>query len=453
MSRTPLVDVTRSSSTVPLDDTRSRARRAVALSMVGKSAEMATLLVLATVVPRALGPEAYGRFSVALAIVTVGSLALTLGGPTTMARYVPSARPGERLALARRLGARLALGRAVQLAALAAGAAVLVVAAPRQFPAVLTALVVVALALNVMATLELQVGLGLGRTGPWSARYPLQNLVLIAGVLALHGLADDTGAVAAIVVAGLAAVALGTVVVAPVVRAPVDPVDLPAGAIRFGALQAGGAGLAQVCHRGGVLAVALLAGSAVETGYAALAVGIALGATYAILQAFTVVLPHLAAEHDDTGSTPGPAETSLRRLATTMLAVIAPAAVIVALILPRVVPALFGEAYRGAVDAFGPALGMVVFAPLNALAVQVSALRWRPQASLASAIAGVAAFLLVAALAVPPLGATGGTAAGLAGVAAMAAVSIGLLRPAIGTGLALGTLTGAAAVVGVAALR
>jgi O-antigen/teichoic acid export membrane protein len=202
-----------------------------------------------------------------------------------------------------------------------------------------------------------------------------------------------------------------------------------------------------------VLAVAVLAGSAAETGYAALAVGIALGVTYAILQSFTVSLPRLT--HDATSDGEdgfAAAEATLRRLAGGLLAGIAPAAAIVALALPTLVPAVFGEDYRDAAAAFAPALAMVVLAPLNALAVQVSALRLRPLASLASGLAAAVAFVVVALVAVPAWGAAGGTAAALAAAAASAGASILLLPGAVGARLALGSLGGAVVVLALAAL-
>ena len=67
----------------------------------GKIAEAVTLVLLATVVPRLLGPHDYGQFSVVLTLVAIGSVALTLGGATLLARYVPAAPPAERAPLAR----------------------------------------------------------------------------------------------------------------------------------------------------------------------------------------------------------------------------------------------------------------------------------------------------------------------------------------------------------------
>jgi O-antigen/teichoic acid export membrane protein len=427
----------------------SGVRVAVGLSMAGKAAELVTLLVLATVVPRALGPSDYGRFALPLTVVTVGTLALTLGGPTTVARFVPVAPPEQRVALARRLGGELARTRIVHLAVLGVAALALVVWDPSHFPPLLTGLAFIALVVNVVATLALQVGLGLGRTGVWSARYAVHNAVLILGVLVLYELGGVSGAGAALVLAALAALAVGLHVLRPTIGVRTNDIALPDGALRFGALQSAGAALVQLAQRGGVVAVAVLASDPTQTGYAALATGVALGAGAAVLQAFTVSLPHVAEEAELGGLED--AEATLRRLAGVLFAVLAPACLLGALLLHRLVPAVFGGEYRDSTTVFGPALAMVVMAPISSLAVQVSALRLRPQASLVSGVVGLVVFVVVAAVAVPAWGATGGTAAVLAGAVAGTAASSVLLPDALGGPLLVGSLTGAAGVLAVAA--
>lgn len=431
----------------------ARLRGPVVTSLLGKGVELGTLVLLATVVPRALGPADYGRFALPLTVVTVASLALTLGGPTLVTRFVPAAPPAERPALARALAARLARGRGAQLAAIAGVAAALVAVAPDRFPPLATALVVVALALNVLATVLLLVPLGLGRTAPWSARYPVQNLVLVAAVLWLHRAHGTTGALAAITVAALAGCALALATAGPdLARGDGDArTTIPAGALRFGALQAAGAALVQFTHRGGVLVAAALGASDAETGFAALAIGIALGASYAVLQTFTVSLPHLAAAEGTAPADPL-AEAALRRLAGGLLAILVPAALLAALVLDAAAPAAFGPGYEAAVPAFGPALAVVVLAPLHALAVQVAALRLRPGTALAGGAVSAAVFLIVALAAVPAWGAAGATAAALAGVAAGCALSVRLLPGAAGPAVVAASFLGSAGVLAVAVL-
>ena len=416
----------------------------MSLSLGGKAVEICTLALLATVVPRVLGPADYGRFSVPLTIVTLGSLAMTLGGPTLMARFVPAAAVDERVATAKAIGARLARGRALQVLAIAAAAGLVIVAAPNAISPFATTTVVVALALNVAATLALQVALGLGRTGAWSFRYPVQNAVLVGAVLLLHSPYGSRGAVSAILVSAIAAAGFAAWVTLPILRTPAPRVPVPAGAIRFGVHQAAGAAFTQLSQRGSVLAVALLAGSTLETGYAALATGIALGITYAVLQTFTVSLTHLADSDDH-----GVAEAVLQRLATALLAVLVPSTIVGVVVLRDVVPVVFGDDYVGAVDAFVPALALVVLAPLHSLLVQAAALRM--QGGVAATAGAVSAVVFVAAslVAVPTWAATGGTAASLAGGAAGSMVAIRLLPGAAGGRIVAASTAGVAAVLAV----
>lgn len=198
-------------------------RGTIAASVVGKTVEMATLILLATVVPRALGPSDYGRFAVALTIVTLGSLALTLGGPALVTRYVPEAPLHEQVPLARALGVRLARDAGVQVCILGGIAASVVVAFGIGVPWPEAVAASTGLILNVGATIALLVALGLGRAAAWSARYPIQNVVLIALVLTLHPVAGSAGALAAITLSALMAVVFAAVVSAPLLVA-----DFPA---------------------------------------------------------------------------------------------------------------------------------------------------------------------------------------------------------------------------------
>jgi O-antigen/teichoic acid export membrane protein len=424
-------------------------RRPVVAGVVGKAAEAATLVALATLVPRLLGPADYGRFSVLLTLVALGSLALVPGGSTLAARYVPAAPAGERRALARALTLRAARARAAPFALLAVAAVALV--ALGRVPPVEAACVLVALALNVAATLALQADLGLGRAGVWAARYPVQNAVLVAAVLALHAGAGREGAAAAVVVAGAAGLALAAVATASLWAAvPPVPCALPPGATRFGLVQGAAGVLTQVVQRGAVLAVALLAaeretGFATEreAGFAAVATGAALAATYAVAQVFTVALPALTARHAAGTADP---EAALRRMAGTLLAVVLPVAALGAAAVDAVLPVVLGPAYADAGAAFAPALAAVVLAPLAALAAAAAALRLRPEATLAGAAAGAAVFAAAALLAVPRWGAAGATAAALAGTATSAAVATARLPGAAGWRLAAVSLGGAAAV-------
>ncbi len=427
----------------PVVDTSATAalRRPVVVGVVGKAAEAVTLVLLATVVPRLLGPADYGRLSVVLTLVAVGSVALTLGGATLLARYVPAAPPDERPALARALTLRLARNRIAPLALLAAVGVVL--AAVGGVPAPAAAWVLLALALNVAATLALQADLGLGRAGAWSARYPVQNAVLVVAVVLLHVTAGAGGAVAGVAVAGAAGLALALTATRSLWRVTSPaPAQLPAGVARFGLVAAATGALTQLVQRGGVVAAVLLS-TVEETGHAAVAIGVALAATYAVAQVFVVTLPALTARQ--TGGGPG-AEPALRRLGGLLLAVVLPATALAVLGVHVVVPRVLGPAYTDAVAAFPLALAAVVLAPLTALLLQAAALRLRPEAMLAAAAAGAGVFVAVALLAVPAWGATGATAATLAGTAATATVGLVAVPGAAGWRLPTSSLVGTAVV-------
>jgi O-antigen/teichoic acid export membrane protein len=440
----------------PADRSPVGLRRPVVAGVLGKAAEGLTLVLLATVIPRLLGPADYGRLSVVLTLVAVGSVALTLGGATLLARYVPAAPLDRRRGLARALALRLGRNRIAPFALLTLVAAVLV--ATGRLPPTATVLVLLALALNVAATLALQADLGLGRAAAWSARYPVQNAVLIAAVVGLYLTAGVDGAVAGVTVAGAAGFALALAATASLWRpAPHVPVHLPAGAARFGLVAAGTGALIQLVQRGGVVAVALLSTDE-ATGHAAVAIGVALAATYAVAQVFVVTLPALTARHaaaDRAGGTvvgtrrtarSSAAEPALRRLAGMLLAVVLPVAMLGVLTVHLVVPVVLGPSYGDAVAAFPPALAAVVLAPLTALTLQAAALRLRPGATLVAAAAGAVAFTAVALPAVPAWGAPGAAGALLAGTATAAVAGVAALPGCAGWRLPVASFAGAVAV-------
>ena len=216
-------------------------------------------------------------------------------------------------------------------------------------------------------------------------------------------------------------------------------------------LLAGGAALVQVTQRGGVVAVALLAGSSRQVGFASLAIGIVLGLTYAVFQSFTVALPHLSEREHYSGGLQGGGsgggEGTLRQMGALVLAVLLPVAAVAAVTIDWTVPEVFGPDFAGATTAFGPALALLVLAPLSALYTQVSALRVQPHAALVSGLVGVVAFAIVAVASIPGWGATGGTAAALAGGSAAILMSVRMLPCAAGSVLPIVSLAGAAAVL------
>lgn len=417
-----------------------RMRRPATIGMLGKLAELLTLAALLTLVPRSLGAGDYGAFALALAVATVAGTSLSLGGPTLLSRFVAVAPPAEQASAA----LALALGAArwrLALAALACAAAVAAtLAAPEAVPPLPAALVTAALVLDVLATLGLQTALALGAVTAWSLRFPLQNAVLVPAAIALHSVWGREGAIAAIPISAAAGLALGVAVALPRLRHARPSNHVLAGVSRFAVLQGASGALAQLTARGGVLAVALVVGGP-ETGYAALAAGIALALVYVAAQAFAAELPdHAALERRA-------AERTVERMVWAGTLAFLPIALAGPLLVPRVLPHVAGAAYDDAATATAVALAAVPFAPAAAALNQLAALRLDPGVRLAWVAAGAVVFGAAAAALVPryeAAGASGALVAASAVVAIGYPVTAGSRSGARGTVLAL--VTSAAAV-------
>lgn len=406
-------------------------------------------LLLVAAIPRVLGPSDYGVFALALAIVTLGSMSMSVGGPTLMSRFVPAVSPGERGPLARALFVRLARWRGLALGGAILVAATLTVASPSTVPGVIALLIAAALVFDVAATLAFQAALALGRTTAWSFRFAIQNAVVIAAALVGHAVAGVEGAVAGVAVGSAAAFAWSAALVGrPLLRAA-GGAPLPPAAVRFGAMQAVANTFVQITHRGAIMAVAVLAGSSVQTGFSALAVGLALAGTYAVWQLFTVQLPGLV---DATRDEPDVslADRSLRRLAAISLAGALVLALLGVALLQWAVPIVFGERFEGAQQGAAVALAVLPFAPLTAIVTQTAALRLRPGLRAWATGAGLLAFATTAALTVPAWGATGGSAALLAGTVVTVLASAVAFPAAVGGRLLAAALAGSATVLGLA---
>jgi O-antigen/teichoic acid export membrane protein len=424
-------------------------RSSVGSVLWGKALELSAQLLLVAVVPRVLGPADYGVFALALTIVSVSSISMALGGPTLMSRFIPAVPPDERGAVARALLVRLARWRAAFLCVMVICAIALAAVAPSTFPPELVLLTAVALVLDVAGTLTFQAVLALQRTTAWSFRFAVQNWITVAAALAGYGFAGVEGAVAGLVVASGSVFAWGAFLVRRPLATARSGASLPPGALRFGAVHALGNLFEQLTHRGAVVAVAILAGSSVETGFTALAVGIAMAGTYAIWQLFTVQLPGLVAaarEEPDVSF----AERSLRRLGALALCGAFVLGALGVCLIPLVAPVVFGDQFEGAEPAMAVALAILPLAPLAAIAAQEAALRLRPGLRACATGAGLSAFTLTAVLAVPHWEATGGAAALVAGSGVSVLVSSLVFPEVIDRRLLAAALCASAVLLGLA---
>jgi O-antigen/teichoic acid export membrane protein len=409
----------------------------------GKAAELVSLVLLVTVVPRILGPGDYGSFALVLGLVLIGSTALSISGPAVMSRFVGAAPAEERASLARALALRALRWRVCGLAAAIAVGIALVAFDADRFRPFVVAIVLVAIALDAPATVAFQSALALGRVGAWSVRYPLQNLALVLVALALYGLAGADGALVGVPVSCAVAFVVGLVLcLKPLARAA--RTTIPRDVSRFALIQSWSNVLLVLQHRGAVVAAALLAASAAETGYAGLAAGVAIAATYAVWQLFTVTLPRFAASAD---SDPLAVEHALRRVTGLLLVIAGPAALLGVALVGTVVGPLFGSEFSGAKAAFIPALAVVPLAPLTGAVASLSAVRLRPGARLVTMIVGAVTFVAAAVVLVPIYDSTGATVALLAGTIASACCGFVFFRDVLDDRLLAASLVGVGAVL------
>ena len=418
-----------------------------ALGLTGKALEALTLVALVIFLPRLLGSADFGAFALALSIVLLATSSVALGGPTLASRFLAAAPAHERTALARGLVVRSAKWR---LGAVVGGGLValfVVAARPELLPAAAVALVLIAVVLDVAATLVLQVGLALGAVGPWTFRYPLQNAALVIGALSLYPPLGRTGALLAIPVASGASLVLALASTLPRLRGVPTARRLPQRLGRFALIQGAAGFLVQGVHRGGAIAVALLAGSDAEIGFAALAAGIATAATYVVWQVYALELPRVA------GHELAAAHSATMRLTRRALGLAVPVALVGVLLCPTVVPALLGREYEDAVPAIALALAIVPLAPGAAALNQVAALRMSPGSRLAAVSLGFAAFAVAVLLGVSEHGAVGAAAALVVGSAVTVAAAAVPARRMLDPGLTALSLVATAVIGGIALLQ
>ena len=247
-----------------------------------KTLEIGTQALLVTLLPRLLGPAEFGRLGVAMAIVTLTASTISLGAPSAFARFIPAEPLERRAGLARNMTLRLLPIRGVQLVVAAAVGAILVVMAPSSFAAADTSLVFAALTAEVAALLAAQVMLGIGQTWIWSFRMSARNVALLLGVPLLYRVAGPAGILYGLVLASIAGLVFAAWPVVGLVRHADRGVAIPDGTMRYGVVTGLAALVGQATYRGPVLAASVLAGSGLETGFAALAGSVAMAVMLAV---------------------------------------------------------------------------------------------------------------------------------------------------------------------------
>jgi O-antigen/teichoic acid export membrane protein len=412
----------------------------------GKALEFITQVLLVTIVPRLLGPAEFGRMTVALTVVTLSGVAISLGAPSAFSRFVPAESESRQAGLARAMTAQLLPIRAVQLAIAALMGVVLVYVGPR-FAALDVGLVFIAISAEVGAVLAAQIALGLGATWIWSFRISARNVAMLLLVPILAPLSG--GVISSVALASLAGLVFAATQVLPLVRHAERGIEVPAGTLQFGRIFGLGMLLSQVTWRGPVLAASLLGLAADDVGFAGLASSIGMAAIFAVRELFTVSLPEFVTSwNNDQLET----DRRLRQLAGRVQWALAACAVIGVVTLERLLPLVVGERFAPAVPPMIPVLAMLPLLPLPAMGVQGASLRLRPGLSVAIDAWSLVAFAAAALVLVPQWGAIGASEALLIAMLAATVLSARAIPTVVSLRLVLSGVSGAAAVLGLAAL-
>lgn len=418
-------------------------------ALQGKALEVATQVLLVMLLPRFLGPAQFGRLTVALAIVTLTSVTISLGAPSAFARFLPAEAAARRAGLARTMTMQLLRVRSTQLLIAGGVGAALVLFAPAHFAARDTALVFVALAVEVTAVLAAQVALGIGRTWVWSFRIAAKNAALLLAVPILFHVLGPVGVLHSLVLSSLAGLVFAGWTVWGLITRAERGIPVPPGAARYGIVAGMAVLVGQFTYRGPVLAVSALAGSAVQTGFAALAGSVAMSIMLAVREVFTVSLPDLVQHW---GRDRGHAEGLLRRLGWWSEAALVPSALVGVIVLGRGLPIIAGEQFTPATGALVPILALLPLLPLPLLGWQGAALELRPEVALAINGTGLLTFIATAAVLVPRWGATGASAGLLAAVVASSLLTAWKLPTAVTPRLLLVGLLGSLGALGLAVM-
>ena len=415
----------------------------------GKALELVTQVLLVTLVPRLLGPEDFGRLTLALAIVTAGAVAIALGAPSAFVRFVPEETGARRAGLARSMTAALVPVRAIQLTLVALIGATLVFVGPR-FSATDVGLVFIALAAEVAATLAAQVALGIGETWIWSFRVSARNIGLLLLVPFLAPL-GPAGVLSSVALGALAGFVFAAGTAATLVRHAEPNVPIPAGAMRFGRVAGLGILVGQLTYRGPVMAASVLGLSADEVGYAGLAASIAMAIILAVRELFTVSLPELVETWSRDQSD---ADRRLRQLGQRAQWALAAAAIVGVIAMDRLLPLVVGERFAPASAAMIPILAMMPLLPLPAICGPSSSLRLQPALPFRIDGVGLIALVVAAIVLVPRWGAVGATSALMVAVVVSSVLTTWAL-PTVATArlLTIGLITSGSVFAIAAALR
>ena len=413
-------------------------------TLVAKWAELVTQALLFLVVPRVLGPDAYGQFAVAFAAVSLVSIGLGLGAPLAAIRYVPAATPEQRYGRARAVAASTAASRARVLSALT-------VAALATLPPLLDVSLSVTLAVcaaawcSVASSVVSELALAVGRSRVWNARFPLENALVVVAAPVGYAAGGADGAIYGLAAATAATLALLSPGLVGDLRGAPRTSGLPPGAVAYARIQTVSVVLSTLVMRGGPLAMVLAGEPGAAVGYAAIATGVGAAGAAAMMSLLGVQLPRLVSQPRE-GT-----KDDARRSAWAAIAIAIAVTVPAALLAEPALELALGDEFAPARDAvvlalpsvpLGAALGHLWLVTNLGLRLRVLAAGWT---------AGAVRFAAVAALTIPAIDARGASTALSCGLLAAAVTMAGLLGDRAVRATTSAAVLGAALVLGAGA--
>lgn len=368
-----------------------------------KGAQIAGAAVTVMVVPRLLGPEAYGRFSFVLSLTFLAAILADFGTLDVFGRFVPAMAADD----ARKLYVRtLAFTLAVSAGCFALTVALAMALAGWMRPgwALLAGLMVV---LRVVSWVPFQFALAKNRIGVWMTEQAWRQWVLLAALVVLYPLLGFSGALLALVAMEAVFAALGLWWGRPYWQR--NEFSLDWGYYRFYVVAGLGffvANLAAVAlYRAGPVLVEALTGESAEAGYLNLAIGLYLIVYGTVSQFAQSMIPGLTRLR--VAGQPDEMRRRLRHFTRVGVAMTAAGAAAVWLFAGWGAPIVFGRGFGPAAEpmrwlSLAMPIGVVVWAA-NVRATVTG----RGAVKASAILAALAVFLAGALLLTPTRGATG----------------------------------------------
>lgn len=381
-----------------------------------------TATVFALLVPRLMGPDLFGRYSLLTSVSMWFAMLSGLGAVSLMTRSVPQFTAAGDTRGLRKLVTNLLVLRA-STGVVTATTYFVIVALALGEPDWLAALFVAGGVFSrTVANLCFSLFLGLNQAARWGLGDLMRRVLTLAGVLIGFPLAGLRGACAGFAVANVIVLAVGLSGAwrhllwssLDLRRAYLAPY------LRTGTSFAAGNLLLALAQRSGETVVRLATANYVQVGYYGAAYSIYLTGAHALWQgalAFAPLLMTLLTRGDV-----GQVLSWLERLLKWMFVVASLASLATLLVGDDLVPLVLGAAYRPVADCLWP-LALALFALAVSSIGRLSALTLdRPGLSAMAAAVELAMFWGLGALLATRLGAVGMALAALAGTAGYAAV-------------------------------